>query len=133
MERLKKQAQNVLTRAIAKGLLAPAKDYMCANCGNSRLENPDLLMEYHHENYSKPLDVIPLCHKCHLLRHKEMDSSFRSRKGTKLSEDQISKMSELTKKQWVRRKEEGYVLSHSEETKRRISEAVKKSWESRRK
>ena len=35
----------------------------CSHCGNKKVEA-------HHEDYSKPLDVIWLCRSCHRMHHK---------------------------------------------------------------
>lgn len=45
-----------------KGKIPKATDCKCTDCGIQA-------EEYHHEDYSKPLDVIPLCKPCHLQRH----------------------------------------------------------------
>jgi len=29
--------------------------------------------ERHHENYNNPLNVVLLCRKCHILRHKSIE------------------------------------------------------------
>lgn len=46
-----------------------ALSVFCEDCRCS--EN----LERHHPNYSKPLEVVTLCKKCHTLRHKKADSS----------------------------------------------------------
>ena len=48
--------------ARAKGVLVAQP---CATCGAERVE-------MHHEDYSRPLDVVWLCRPCHLERHREM-------------------------------------------------------------
>lgn len=35
----------------------------------------------HHEDYSKPLEVVYLCRSCHFQRHKELGWGFGSRTG----------------------------------------------------
>ena len=55
------RAYAIIRNAIAKGQIsAPAA---CAICDS--IEQ----LEYHHEDYDKPLEVIPLCHKCHMRLH----------------------------------------------------------------
>jgi uncharacterized membrane protein (UPF0127 family) len=50
-------------RAVAKGLLTPMP---CNRCGTN------IHVHAHHENYSKPLEVIWLCAAHHRERHKEL-------------------------------------------------------------
>ncbi len=59
----KRNTQNQLRRAIKKGLIIRPTN--CISCG--KFCKP----EAHHEDYSKPFDVIWLCFICHgLTRHK---------------------------------------------------------------
>ncbi len=53
------RARNTAAKARAKGMLTPQP---CRDCGN-------LEVQMHHENYSKPLDVIWLCRSCHIKEH----------------------------------------------------------------
>lgn len=63
---IKYQAQRLVYRAIETGaLVRPAT---CARC-------PAPKPHAHHEDYSKPLDVVWLCSKCHAARHAEMRAS----------------------------------------------------------
>jgi ribosomal protein S27AE len=54
-------ARNAVARAILAGKLVRQP---CSRCGA-------LSVDAHHEDYSKPLDVVWLCRKCHTLRHQE--------------------------------------------------------------
>ena len=53
------KAKNVLKVAVIWGKI---KKYPCEVCGDKKSEG-------HHEDYSKPLEVIWLCHKHHLIKH----------------------------------------------------------------
>ncbi|MHB8727618.1 MAG: hypothetical protein ACYC9K_01115 [Sulfuricaulis sp.] len=55
------QARNAVTKAIKNGLLSPIKGQSCVDCGNSATE-------YDHRDYNKPIDVVPVCHRCNVLR-----------------------------------------------------------------
>jgi hypothetical protein len=55
----KRRAQNKLQRAVRTGKLERRP---CEVCGNPRVEA-------HHEDYSKPLDVIWLCQLHHFEHH----------------------------------------------------------------
>lgn len=55
------KVHNVVRDAIKAGILEPAK--ACDICGSTRN------LEYHHPDYSKPLEVVPLCRSCHKLLH----------------------------------------------------------------
>lgn len=58
----KRAAQLKMARAIRSGRLVRLP---CVKCGNPKSQG-------HHEDYSKPLDVIWLCTKHHAERHKEL-------------------------------------------------------------
>ena len=45
-----------------RGKIPKATDCICTDCGIQA-------EEYHHEDYSKALEVIPLCKPCHRKRH----------------------------------------------------------------
>lgn len=67
----KKEAQGLLARSIRRGEIV--KD-SCSVCGiNKRVHG-------HHEDYSKPLEVIWLCPKHHGERHKEINAERRKLK-----------------------------------------------------
>lgn len=56
-------AKNTLNSAVKSGkLICPDK---CTSCGNLSK------IEAHHEDYTKPLDVVWLCKKCHQSLHNE--------------------------------------------------------------
>ncbi len=61
-ESIKTKARAIANRAIKNGLIK--LKYFCEECGeiNKRIEK-------HHNDYSKPLEVIFLCSKCHHKRH----------------------------------------------------------------
>jgi ribosomal protein S27AE len=52
----------LVAEAIRKGVLIRKS---CERCGAAKTDA-------HHEDYSKPLDVIWLCRKCHQQRHREL-------------------------------------------------------------
>lgn len=60
----KRAAQVILGNAVRDGRIE--KPRSCSSCGCE----PDRL-EGHHEDYSKPLDVIWLCRQCHANIHRE--------------------------------------------------------------
>lgn len=57
-------AAKAVQRAIRHGVLPPAKECTCADCGRQA-------KHYHHESYAEQdrLNVTPLCVSCHKLRH----------------------------------------------------------------
>ena len=55
-ERIK--ARRITNNAIKKGYLNNPTLLKCILCVNKAVE-------YHHSDYNKPLEVIPLCKKCH--------------------------------------------------------------------
>lgn len=58
-------AHDKVTDAIRAGKLLPANNYQCYLCKNQA-------MHYHHDDYSKPLEVKPVCPQCHADIHKAM-------------------------------------------------------------
>lgn len=62
-----KEAHKILHREINRGNVPPVNSCECAFCGK-RAE------AYHHDSYDFPLEVIPLCYKCHGLLHYLMRS-----------------------------------------------------------
>lgn len=111
-----RRANYLVTSAIRKGILPPQAECICANCGISRKDNPKVVIYYHHEDYDKPLEVISLCHECHRLRHLELDSSKFFSAGSRHTDETKRKISEALT---------GRTLS--EEHKKKLSE-VPSSW-----
>lgn len=56
------KAHKKVLYAVKVGKLPAVTSLTCADCGKPA-------RNYHHEDYSKPLDVIPLCRFCHAARH----------------------------------------------------------------
>lgn len=56
---------STVVKATRNGSLPKARDMKCEKCG-------DQASQRHHEDYSKPLEVIYLCFACHIARHKEL-------------------------------------------------------------
>lgn len=59
--REKVSAYRKVKRAIKNGTLV--RRYVCEDCGSKAR------IDAHHEDYSKPLDVLWLCRQCHRNRH----------------------------------------------------------------
>ena len=65
IERIKMNARSYANTYERRGKL---KKQRCADCGGEKAQK-------HHPNYSKPLEVVWLCRKCHLKRHIEFSRS----------------------------------------------------------
>lgn len=59
----KANAKNRVCRAVKKGLLV--RRPICDRCGKKRKT------EFHHEDYSKPLEVVQVCKSCHSILNRE--------------------------------------------------------------
>lgn len=53
-----------------KGLLPAPADCVCADCGKPA-------SQYEHRDYTKPLDVQPICRSCNVKRGPAYDSVYR--------------------------------------------------------
>ncbi len=60
---------NGIQKATRQGKMKRAKDVQCEKCGK-------MADHRHHEDYSKPLDVVYLCRKCHVDLHVEKRGHF---------------------------------------------------------
>lgn len=63
-------ASNIVNKAVRKGELQKVNSLTCVDCG-SAAEN------YEHRDYTKPLEVEPVCRKCNLIRGHAKDSILR--------------------------------------------------------
>lgn len=67
----KSVAHLAVSQALMAGDLAPATT--CEACGTEKgartASSRCTHVVYHHHDYSRPLDVIPLCRSCHTLIH----------------------------------------------------------------
>jgi predicted DNA-binding protein YlxM (UPF0122 family) len=62
-------AQNIAEKAIKRGVLVPQP---CEKCGaTGMMADGRNIVQAHHDDYSKPLQVRWLCQKCHHQHHKE--------------------------------------------------------------
>ena len=63
------QAQNLLETAISQGLIQ--RRIVCEQCGaTGAMKDGRNLVQAHHFDYNKPLEVLWLCQKCHHMWHK---------------------------------------------------------------
>jgi hypothetical protein len=62
--KLKVRAEQSANQAVRKGLIK--KKNACENCSKSGVK-----LQKHHFYYSKPLEVIWLCHACHGIAHRK--------------------------------------------------------------
>lgn len=60
--RKKRTAHEAIAYLVRTGKLPKVLTCTCVDCGIPAAE-------YHHEDYSKPLEVVALCKKCHAKRH----------------------------------------------------------------
>lgn len=59
------KAHYKVTDEIRAGRLQSANNFQCRFCNNQAAH-------YHHDDYSKPLEIIPVCPQCHIDIHKVM-------------------------------------------------------------
>jgi hypothetical protein len=58
---MRRLAGVVISQYVRNGLLNPASDYICVDCG-------DRAAHWEHRDYTKPLDVEPACMSCNFKR-----------------------------------------------------------------
>jgi len=63
----KKAAYNTLKRAVESG--AVARPDTCSRCGNTPIRGS---IQGHHNDYTKPLEVVWFCQSCHKAAHAEL-------------------------------------------------------------
>ena len=64
-------AGNILRKAVKAGqIVRPGKCQECSSAPRNRLGH--VMIEAHHPDYSKPLDVMWLCKPCHAAEHSRM-------------------------------------------------------------
>lgn len=61
MQKRRQGAHRKVCSAIVRGELKPIKELSCVDCGAQATI-------YEHRDYTKPLDVEPVCHKCNSAR-----------------------------------------------------------------
>lgn len=71
MYRLRRRCARAVHAALKAGRLH--KPETCERCGQEpgRSRDGRLLLQAHHEDYSRPLDVRWLCTLCHALEHRK--------------------------------------------------------------
>ena len=58
---IKRIAHLEVARAIRRGTLKRPDEFVCVDCAKPALQ-------YDHRDYTKPLDVVPVCRSCNILR-----------------------------------------------------------------
>lgn len=77
------RAAGLVNYAVKSGELPQISTQRCAGCGQQATE-------YHHPDYSRPLDVVPLCHSCHKRVHVSVlqdGASIGGRRGELIGAD----------------------------------------------
>lgn len=59
-----------LVTATRHKIVPKAKDMTCVDCGSQAIDR-------HHEDYSKPLEVVFLCKRCHCKRHISLGTAVK--------------------------------------------------------
>ena len=54
-------AIGLVNRSIQRGEIPPASEFACADCSGPA-------SQYDHRDYNKPLDVVPVCRHCNMVR-----------------------------------------------------------------
>lgn len=68
--RAKRSAQKLVELAVRQGRIVPQEE--CSSCGDTkRQKNGRSNVHAHHPDYTKPLEVVWLCRKCHVAVHKQ--------------------------------------------------------------
>jgi hypothetical protein len=75
--KIKKAAHRITEIAVKAGVIKV--DMRCVRCGTTK----DIVL--HHEDYHSPLDVIPLCYRCHGARHAELKYEHAAQGSRQLS------------------------------------------------
>lgn len=61
---IKTLARLAVSQEVLKGRIPRASELKCKHC-----EGP--ACSYHHDDYEAPLDVVPVCNRCHVLVHNQ--------------------------------------------------------------
>lgn len=64
------RAIGLVAKTVKQGTLAPPSDFDCADCGKPA-------KNYDHRDYTKPLEVTPVCRSCNGKRGPALDSQMR--------------------------------------------------------
>jgi len=73
-------ANGVINRAKARGLLDRAAEHKCVDCGAQALD-------WDHRDYTKPLEVEPVCRACNLKRGPALYPKLEAATGGELRAD----------------------------------------------
>ena len=68
--RSKRNAHGMVYWATERGHIPKAAELNCEKCDEKATD-------YHHDDYERPMDVRPLCARCHALLHVEQNVSLR--------------------------------------------------------
>lgn len=79
------RAKQLFILAKEKGIVKPSA--ACENCGASNIR-----IEGHHDDYSRPLDVRWLCHKCHYEWHRHNTAKSWDNPDPKMTKTEISSL-----------------------------------------
>ena len=67
----KTKVHGIVHKAIQDGIILPPREFGCIRCGGKATL-------FHHQDYSRPLDVQAMCQSCHCVTHAEMKTHSMS-------------------------------------------------------